>query len=445
MKPPEDIKRYFQKATLSTNPERHEAVFEKILSAQEQANKNEPASSRINLGRLIMKSPISKIAIAAIVVIAAITGLTMFDKTSGVVLADVLTKIERIGAYKYQMDMTSTGSQSVGNTKMDINQVLTGYMIMSQEYGMKMKIDILNADNHTTTVQETYLLIKEKSLLTISHTLKSYTRMEIDDTQIDRMKNQNYDPGKMVEQFLTSEYKSLGISTIDGIRVEGFETNDTKYAGGMFDKVDIKLWIDVKTQLPVLMDMDCRMKEPMNIAISGVIDDFQWNVPVDAAEFEPIIPGDYKSALGGSIKMPAHNEETVIQGLKLYADFTGRYPEELNLTILTSHVREITQGDTPASKQLQEELKGLKTEERSQKLMDVFMPIQGAVAFYMFLVQDHKDPAYYGDIVTPQDFDQVLLRWKVSDNEYRVIFGSLHAETVTKEVLAELEQNLPKK
>jgi hypothetical protein len=36
------------------------------------------------------------------------------------------------------------------------------------------------------------------------------------------------------------------------------------------------------------------------------------------------------------------------------------------------------------------------------------------------------------------------MRWKVSDNEYRVIYGDLHAETVTPEKLAELEAGLPK-
>jgi hypothetical protein len=36
------------------------------------------------------------------------------------------------------------------------------------------------------------------------------------------------------------------------------------------------------------------------------------------------------------------------------------------------------------------------------------------------------------------------MRWKVSDNEYRVIFGDLHTQTVTAEALANLEKNLPK-
>jgi hypothetical protein len=36
------------------------------------------------------------------------------------------------------------------------------------------------------------------------------------------------------------------------------------------------------------------------------------------------------------------------------------------------------------------------------------------------------------------------MRWKVSDKEYRVIFGDLHTQTVTAEKLAELEAALPK-
>jgi hypothetical protein len=64
--------------------------------------------------------------------------------------------------------------------------------------------------------------------------------------------------------------------------------------------------------------------------------------------------------------------------------------------------------------------------------------------FYGLLQGDKKDPAYYGKTVTPKDTDKVLMRWKVSDNEYRVIYGDLHAETVTPEKLAELEKALPK-
>jgi RNA polymerase sigma factor (sigma-70 family) len=81
--------------------------------------------------------------------------------------------------------------------------------------------------------------------------------------------------------------------------------------------------------------------------------------------------------------------------------------------------------------------------ERAQPAMRITTPIGGLVAFYQTLVQGKKDPAYYGKFVTPKDADLVLMRWKVSDTEYRVIFGDHHAETVTAEALKELEKKLP--
>jgi hypothetical protein len=72
------------------------------------------------------------------------------------------------------------------------------------------------------------------------------------------------------------------------------------------------------------------------------------------------------------------------------------------------------------------------------------MPIRGLGRFYRWLQFDKKDPAYYGKTVTPKDADKVLVRWKVSENEYRVIFGDLHTQTVTAEALAGLEKDLPK-
>ncbi len=440
MKSAKDIKKYFQNSTLSTNPDKHEAVFEKILSAHGQANKKEPATSRINLGKIIMKSPISKIAIAAIVLIAVITGLTMFDNTSGVVLANVLTQIEKISTYMYQMDMTTQG-QTIANMKIDAETHST--ILFSHEYGLRMIMDMNELNRGISMRQETYLVLKDKAIIQITPAQKTYMRMEIDDDYVERIKNQSYDPSRIIGQVLACKYNSLGISTLDGTTVEGFQTKDPNYAGGMYSSVDIKLWVDVKTQLPVQMEMDFQIGGQRNTSISAVTHNYQWNIPFVASEFESVIPDDYTSATSGSIKMPANTEETAIEGLRLYADFFGNYPKELNIVSFVSQIAKITDANTPAAKQLQEELKGLSSEERSQRLLETTMTITGAASFYMLLVQDLKDPAYYGDIVTPEDFDQVLLRWKVSDNEYRIIFGSLHAETVTSDVLAELEKNLP--
>ncbi|MHC4621501.1 MAG: hypothetical protein ACYTEQ_27485, partial [Planctomycetota bacterium] len=65
--------------------------------------------------------------------------------------------------------------------------------------------------------------------------------------------------------------------------------------------------------------------------------------------------------------------------------------------------------------------------------------IQSTCSFYAALDQADKDVAYYGDEVTIEDVNRVLMRWKISENEYRVIYGDLTAENVSAKRLAELE------
>ena len=56
------------------------------------------------------------------------------------------------------------------------------------------------------------------------------------------------------------------------------------------------------------------------------------------------------------------------------------------------------------------------------------------------MVNENKEPAYFGEMVKPGDSSKVLIRWKLDDGQYRVIFGDLSAKTVTAEELAELEK-----
>jgi hypothetical protein len=169
--------------------------------------------------------------------------------------------------------------------------------------------------------------------------------------------------------------------------------------------------------------------------------DFQWDVRVDASEFEPIVPDDYTAVTAP--KRPAPTEENAIKGLKLYVDLSGRYPKHSNWTS-EYQWSVFEKSETPAAKRLQEEIKGLTEKEKANRLRDALLPLNGIGIFYASLMRNAKDTAYYGETVTPKDADKVLMRWKISDNEYRVIFGDLHTETVTPEKLTELEANLPK-
>lgn len=395
-----------------------------------------------------MKRSITTIIVAVAVVVAGVIGLTLWRGTgSSVALADVLTQIQQVSVYMYQMTISTTGS-TIGNTPVDGEAHAT--VLMAQDMRMKVTMDMGIEDPRTAEpmVQETYVLPQQKKTVTLMPGDKKYMEMALDDAEFEETRKENNDPGAMVQWILACDYTSLGRSTIDGVEVEGFQTTDPNFMGGMMSQVDVKIWVDVKSQLPVRFEMDMEMGTEMGLGAAmharSVLHGFQWDVSVDASEFEPVIPDDYTSMTDKPIKMPKMDEETALEGLKLFAELSGAYPEKLDLMTLMSQASELATKDMPSIRELVEQGKEVDVDARAQAMLETTMPIQSLGMFYMLLVQGQQDPVYYGDTVTPADEDQVLLRWKASETEYRVIFGSLRAETVTADVLSELEASLPK-
>lgn len=428
MKSADNIKRSFKDAVVRTRSAPDEAVFDKIRAAYERSIEDRSAQPKPMFGRFIMKSPKTKPAIAAIIVVfigAVIVSLWQ-GAGSGMALADVLTKIEQITAYTYETSTTRTRpGQSAISTKS------TGTVWISNDHGMRMSIETVDPNNESTR-QEIYIQPQKQSMVLVEPQKKSYERIKLNDTLIERFKEQCNDPRSMIKKILSCEYTSLGQSVIDGVNVEGFQTTDPAYSmASAFGQADVKVWVDAKTRLPVRSEILTIEEVDGEVRTHRVLDNFQWNVPVDVVEFEPNIPDDYTTR-SGDITVPAFNEETAIKGFTVFADLAGEYPDNL--------------GGETFFKELEALLaptRDRKRNEKYAKLADVTMPIGGLVSFYQTLVQGKKDPAYYGEFVTPKDADLVLIRWKISDNEYRVIFGDRHAETVTAEVLKELEKKLP--
>jgi hypothetical protein len=420
-----------------------------------RANRQTSVTVRsFSLRNTIMKSPLTKIAAAAIVIIACGIGLSLWKTTgSGIALADVLTRVEQVNAYRYKSSHQSWGEKVTGkdpNKPYNVEAHVT--ILKSQEYGSKVTGEILDPHGGWSKTNESYYLLPKRTLIIIGPKQKKYRRTEFDDRWAEGWQD---GPVEMTKRMLEYKYESLGRSTIDGIEVEGFRTTDPNYGiritlGESKIQADQKIWVDVKTRLPVRYDgtyvsfYEVGNKKQYS---HNVLYDFQWDVPVDAAEFEPVIPDDYTGIV---IRFPAHlTEETTIQGLKVWVELLGKYPENIPIEADFADVgdtvlRLAEKSETPAAMRLKEEIKGLTDEQIKNKLVDFLMPIRGLDLFYMRLQWGKKDRAYYGKTVTPTDADKVLMRWKVSDNEYRVIYGDLHAETVTPEKLAELEKALPK-
>jgi len=433
----ETIEERLEKLAQAISPD--EALIENVMS---RINATPIASSSIgpsqNIWRTIMKSPITKLAATTVIVIACSTGLILWKSTgAGIALADVLAKLEQVATYTYQIHGTVTRQQG--------SEEMMGTVLISQDHGIKITMKRIDPGGGESQPSETYILPQQDSVVFIEHEPKQHVRMKFDDdTELEQYKGENNDPRIIVKQLLRCDYASLGQSVIDGITVEGFQTTDLNYNGGFLgisdvmgwenEKVDVKLWVDVNTFLPVRLEEDIVKEHGMRF--HEVSDYFRWNVAVNADDFTPVIPEGYTSPVP-EIVIPSLNEETAIKGLRAFADIAGTYPVDLKEDTTIKEYNLLTGNDRSVWEDLSED-------EKSRRMNDIQMPIIGLWRFYEKLVEDKKDPAYYGETVGPDDTNKVLLRWKLDDGQYRVIFGDLHADTVTADVMKELEMALPK-
>jgi hypothetical protein len=310
-------------------------------------------------------------------------------------------------------------------------------------------------------------------------------RIVVAEEQVAKQFQEQCNPREMVRHLLALEYTKLGRATIDGIEVEGIETTDPECCGGCFDKIRFRLWVDIETQLPVQTEMEAQQEFMGKLkTISGVMNEFEWGVEFEPGFFEPEIPDDY--TLISEATMPNRDEESVIKLLRDFAEKSGgKYPSKMDVEVITmerfelrpkmpkmpARSEQLPMPVTPTMEELKDpekrqeyerqmkeyheafekghrefeewnkkykewsEQRNLKMPDDMGECMNDAMATAAAIMFYKELAKEGKEPVYYGDTVTAADGDAVLMRWKISDDEYRVIFGDLTVENVSAAVL----------
>jgi outer membrane lipoprotein-sorting protein len=400
------------------NPKHRDKLRRQMLSVFNQAEQ-EP-STRIIVFRalrsLIMKSPATKIAAAAVIIIAALIIIYQFN-TSGVTWGSLAEKIERVETVVYHL------SSNVKMQNMPQEQIpkTTTKAFYSSEYGTRVENYI---NDQLSFIM--YLNPKENIYVSVMPEQKKF--MKYANKSPDELKQiaEKDDPRVMVRHIMSGEYKQLGRKTINGIDVEGIECTGPRVMGGMFEDATARLWVEIGTDFPVRIEIE-GIVSGGQMEMSMVMDDFQWNVELDPALFVPDIPSDYTSQ---EFNLPEASEGSAINGLRLFAELTdGRYPDNLALMTL---MKEVSEAFTKKY--------GIQAMAKADDYTSTLQNILPSGIFYAQLAGADKEAVYYGDTVTADNPESVLLRWKVSDGVYRVIFADLSAGNFSTEELAELEK-----
>lgn len=352
-------------------------------------------------GGLRTMSTIVKIAAAAVIIIAVLIGVNHFGGSfdgASVAWAQVVKNVQKAKTVTFRLKTSMTG--------MPDSEIM---VYDSSEYGSRLDLYV---DGKITS--RIYGPKGDNVSIMVIPGAKTYTRMSFTDQQRQQMHKREKDPREFVALFLSVDHTELGRRTIDGIEAEGLEVDSPKVGGGMFESAIGRLWVDVKTELPVRMEIE-GVSAGGEIQTQMVMDEFKWDEELDAGEFDPDIPVDY--TLQAETKMSDINEDKMVEGLQFFSELTGgRYPSSMASMTADHELREAWQ---------QKYNRGPTNEE-----LDKFHKVSAACRFYADLLEGNKDVEYHGDKVTANDIDDELMRWKISDNEYRVIYGDLRVETV---------------
>ena len=354
------------------------------------------AGAGLKLRRLIMRSSVTRVAVAAAVLVVAALGVHYMMAPS-ITFADVVKPLLNARTLILDVIVNMDGPAVDEETDPVMHDIIVGSRVRR----------VISTQGHIVNIFDT----ESAKLLTLHTTGKIAVYSDIqglvqDITQnyvvflLDIITNLQNNPDFEVEE--------LGEKEIDGQKVVGF------LARGL------TIWADAESALPVRIEA----QEPQ---FSVVYKNFQFNIPVE--ELEPLVsmdvPDGYRlvESQKREFDMRTPTEQDLVECLRIWAEvlLDGNFPETIGMTTLTKILPQ-------AEAKLTEWIAS--AEEGTQK----GMALGKGMLFHMGL----KDRHYAGNGVKLGEADKAIFWYLPEGAEtYRVIYGDLSVKDVAPE-------NLPK-
>ncbi|MBL7153816.1 MAG: hypothetical protein ISS79_08865 [Phycisphaerae bacterium] len=316
MRPAENIKRLVKNARIQIDPEVKTSALKEIINELERSKITGLADPKVNILRMIMKSKITKLTVAAIFIIAII-GLHQFNSSirgTSIVWADVAERLEKVSSYKAQ---SSYVFNEVGKEESVIKG--DGFEYFSPDHGYMEKS---YWDGELGML--IYGLFSEKSVLIVFPQNKQYYRFELNEEILAMIEYMNpANTGGIMKLFGSERCIELGSREVDGKIAEGFEVKDVRVFSRVprilfqLENIDIRLWVNNETLLPIKVELEGLVGKGLLTMFKDfrgkrVMYNIEYDAEIDESIFDPNIPDDYKLIDPGNI---AEKAEIVMLGI----------------------------------------------------------------------------------------------------------------------------------
>lgn len=245
------------------NPEHKQKLRRQMLSVFNQAEQ-EPASRIIvfrTLRSLIMKSPFTKLATAAVIVTAVSIGIHFLGDGSSVAWSQVVEQISSHTKYKCRQRVVREQGPPV--------PIMQVYHLNLQQ----RRQEVENGDIHIIDMRGeeaiTVELYPDQKKAIVTKIIGLGTRHDPDIIE-------------MVKRFEQESTERLGTKKVNGKTLQGFRHKPNEYN-------DFTVWVDPKTKLPV----EIELKHPM-AKQTIYMDQFAFDFDLDESAFSTDVPDGYE-------------------------------------------------------------------------------------------------------------------------------------------------------
>ena len=395
---------------------------ELIVGARDRSARilQQPQPFPLKLASFIKQNRISMVATAAVLLIFAVSISSILSPNRAI--AQTAKAIRAAKSYVLQE------VQSVGNQSNDRNAKSRRRKVYWRAGGGRR---IERLDNEGNSIRTT-ILSPNRSGIEINHEHRVYFEKLRDKGPLS-----DAFALEKLGQFDLQADRDLGTREFGGQVARGYEIDvnkiDPDFAKG---ELRLQVWIDPQTSLPI--EVEYHMvgqsgRPPITIRMH----DIRWNDQLSDDLFRTDPPQGYSKRVRSN---PSEAEQVamICEAFQIYADLLdGHYPRIAKIypDRVCQEIRK-RYGFDPF---------GPKTDEvtRSKE----YVLINKASMGFGWLFSHFKsnvDIKYYGRQVGPEDTDKILVRWKLDDERYQVIFGDLRSKIMSKDSLESIESKIDK-
>lgn len=395
MQPADDIKKLIDESRITSSAQVDRRILADALADLEK-RRAAGATDRPGAWRILMNSKWSKLAAAAVIVIAVLIALPFLSPfSSKVTFAQAIQPI--LNANSAILDVV------VGVE--DPNTPVIHDMVI----GSRIRRTLSNVPDNVSIID-----LQTGRILTLEESKKEAAYINLEGlpsipNYLDVLKNlltKLQDNPRMVVE-------DLGMAEMEGRKVVGFLARHPN--------LEVTVWADSKTGLPVRIEH--REKQ-----LLVIVKNMQFDVPMDESLFSMEVPAGYKQQ-EIDLDLFGSTEADFIEGLRILAEIVGdgQFPDSVALEDFVKQAPVI--GEKFENLQLSDEDK-----------IALGTQLQKHILFLRFFQQGKGEGKWYyrGKGVKLGDAGTPIFWYRPTASEtYRVIYGDLHVEDVASEDLPE--------